>query len=352
MLNLGIDWDDVISPFNEITIELANRDHAGLDLTINDIRSWGRQSGKAAVLADYFTDERLYERQYVPEEARLFVNELRKKGNVYIITAVPPKFMAKRYEQIMTAFPDFPETNIIMGYNKSLIKLDIMLDDGPDNILKSSAAFPVLFRRPWNQALSGMLSVNTYSEFLQMIEQIKISMVEDRQIPAVPSVIALVGPSGCGKNTLADELVKHPGFQRISSYTTADADDYHIKLDDITFEQERSKFITTTMYAGKKYGLYPHDIEQILETGISPVIPLDIGGAISMKRLFPTLIVFCRTDRESMIENILEKDISNESKKYRLLSMENELKNAVLCDLNVRTDCIQKAVDEILDLFR
>ena len=39
-----------------------------------------------------------------------------------------------------------------------------------------------------------------------------------------------------------------------------------------------------------------------------------------------------------MIENILEKNMSNHEKMLRLVSMENELKNADLCDFVVRTD--------------
>ena len=36
----------------------------------------------------------------------------------------------------MTAFPDFPEQNIIMGFQKSLVHFDVTLDDGPHNIFK------------------------------------------------------------------------------------------------------------------------------------------------------------------------------------------------------------------------
>lgn len=66
--------------------------------------------------------------------------------------------MSLRAKQILTAFPDFPEQNIIMGFQKSLVHFDVTLDDGPHNILKSCAKYPVLMRRPWNESLSGILS--------------------------------------------------------------------------------------------------------------------------------------------------------------------------------------------------
>ena len=61
-------------------------------------------------------------------------------------------------------------------------------------------------RRPWNESLSGILSVNHYGEFLQLIDQIKESMLLDKKPVSLPSVIALVGPSGSGKNELAKRL--------------------------------------------------------------------------------------------------------------------------------------------------
>lgn len=110
--------------------------------------------------------------------------------------------MSLRAKQILTAFPDFPEQNIIMGFQKSLVHFDVTLDDGPHNILKSCAKYPVLMRRPWNESLSGILSVNHYGEFLQLIDQIKESMLLDKKPVSLPSVIALVGPSGSGKMNL------------------------------------------------------------------------------------------------------------------------------------------------------
>ena len=98
--------------------------------------------------------------QTVTDEARNFIHELQKKGKVYIITAIAPQFMSLRAKQILTAFPDFPDENIIMGFQKSVVQVDITLDDGPHNILKSSARFPVLMRRPWNRELTGLLAVH------------------------------------------------------------------------------------------------------------------------------------------------------------------------------------------------
>lgn len=258
MLTYGIDWDDVISDLNTHAIQLANGEH-GLDLKLEDINSW-ENVGKASVIKQYYQDERIYRMQTVTDEARNFIHELQKKGKVYIITAIAPQFMSLRAKQILTAFPDFPEQNIIMGFQKSLVHFDVTLDDGPHNILKSCAKYPVLMRRPWNESLSGILSVNHYGEFLQLIDQIKESMLLDKKPVSLPSVIALVGPSGSGKNELAKRLERAGTGRIVHSYTTGTADGIHQRLSAERFKNKKNDFVTVTVYAGNKYGISASDI--------------------------------------------------------------------------------------------
>ena len=349
MLNFGLDWDDVISPLNEIAVRMANKEE-GLDLKLEEIDSW-ELKGRTAAILKYYNDIRLYERQTVSEEAKAFVNTLRRKGNVYFITAIGPKFMSYRAEQILRAFPDFPENNIIMGFQKTLVQFDVTLDDGPHNIIKSGAKYPVLYRKPWNRNLSGVLSVNNYSEFLQLVDQIKESMVEDKKPVEHPCVVALVGPSGSNKNEVAGLLLESGIAKPVHSYVVGREDLMHRHISEQEYALHREEFVTATVYAGKQYGVKIQDISQILAGGKCAVIPLDIGGAISMKRLFPTVIIFCKNSRENMIADILEKNIGNTEKKYRLLSIEKELQNAKLCDYIVRTAEPDAAVEQIAKIL-
>lgn len=349
MLTYGIDFDDVLAPFVSIACNLANEEHPGLNASPKDITCWGSSGNeKIEIVSRYYADGRVFNRQQVPDTAKNFIAGLMKKGRVYIVTAVQPQFMAHRVTQIKEAFPDFPEENIIMGANKSLIQFDITLDDGPNNILKSCARFPVLFRQPWNHSLSGMLSVNNYEEFFQLTEQIKYSLTEDKQIPQIPSVIALVGPSGSNKGKLAAALEEMSFAGRIFSYSTA-ANTSHPYISDAAFDSE--DFLARTVYAGTRYGLRRTDIDALLQADNNAAIVTDICGAVALKQVYNTLIIFCRRSREQMIECILEKNISNTEKKWRLLSMENELKNEPLCDYAVRTENIPDAARSIIALF-
>lgn len=202
MLTIGIDWDDVLCDLNARAVELANKEYEfNPPLVLEEIDTW-ENTGRASVIKKYYKEQRLYDAQYVTDEAKKFMSMLCKQADVYICTAVAPDFMGTRVKQIKNAFPDFPEENIIMGFRKSLVKFDVSLDDGAHNILESKSKYPVLFRKPWNHKITGVLAVNTYDDFLQLLEQIKRSMIEGNVSLESPAVIALVGPSGSHKTQL------------------------------------------------------------------------------------------------------------------------------------------------------
>lgn len=81
-----------------------------------------------------------------------------------------------------------------MGKQKHLIKFDIIFEDCPDNVFRSTSSFPVLMRRPWNNDVTGLLSVNNLEDFLQLIHQIKSSISGITNELHTPAVVALVGP--------------------------------------------------------------------------------------------------------------------------------------------------------------
>lgn len=340
-ITIGVDWDDVLCDLNTRAIELANRD-LGLDLKLSDITSW-ENTGKASVIKKYYADMELYERQYVTEEGKIFMERLQKEGEVFIITAVQPEFMGVRVNQIKKAFPDFPNENIIMGSQKHLVHFDITLDDANHNIFKSNSAFPVLFRKPWNQDATGVLSVNGYDDFLQLVHQIKRSMVESIQSLKHPAIIALVGPSGSGKHQMMEQLLSYSNFAHPISYTTNPG---NLKRHRYMMPEEfdKAEFLESTRYGGYGYGTLKKDVTDLLEQGISVVMPLDICGAVTLKRLYPTLMVYCKHNKDQLIENILLKDCDVKEKKLRLLALEQERKHESLCDMTVRKDEVNKIV--------
>ena len=169
---IGLDWDDVTAPFNSIAIAMANEKyHIDPPLRLEEIDTWENR-GRTGIIREFYEDEELYARQQVPEKNKKAVYRLMEIADVYFITAVAPAFMGIRAKQILTAFPEFPPENIILGNAKNLVQFDIILDDAIHNVLETPATYPVLMRKPWNWKMTGLLSVNQMSEFVSLVRQI------------------------------------------------------------------------------------------------------------------------------------------------------------------------------------
>lgn len=326
---IGLDWDDVTAPFNDIAIEMANARYNIIPpLTLEDIDSW-ENKGRASVIKEFYNEEELYRRQKVSEETRNQVLKLMEIADVYFVTAAYPQFMGIRAKQILEAFPGFPPENIILGNAKNLVQLDIVLDDAIHNVLESPAAYPVLMRKPWNWKMTGMLSVNNMTEFVLLVEQIiSASLYKEKKI-RIPSVLALVGPSGSGKNDIVQELCQETAYASPKTYCTKHSDKHKYLTDE---EFAKQNFFETTMYAGIKYGTKQEDIDQVLKNGQFAVMPLDMCGAIAMKRHFPTAIIYVSKDKEQLIKEIIDDDYDTSEKTLRILSIDAEKRNKQICD--------------------
>lgn len=326
---IGLDWDDVTAPFNSLAIAMANEKYAfDPPLTLAEIDSWAN-TGRASVIREFYMDEDLYGRQEVPEKNRRAIRKLFEMADVYFITAVYPQFMGIRAKQILTAFPEFPSENIILGNAKNLVQFDIILDDAIHNVLESPATYPVLMRKPWNWKMTGLLSVNTMTEFVSMVKQI-IHASQSKSVRIErPGVLALVGPSGSGKTEIAQKLCEDARFASPKTYCTKESSKHRYLAQE---EFDRQKFFEKTMYAGVKYGTKKEDIQAVLSDGRCVVMPLDMCGAIAMKRHFPTAIVYVSRDKECLIRDILEESFPVEEKTLRLLAIDAEKRNREICD--------------------
>lgn len=164
-------------------------------------------------------------------------------------------------------------------------------------------------------------------------------------------MVALVGPSGSNKNEITRRLCETGRFTVPKAYTTKKvSDSIHTIITEEEFIRDSAEFVETTRYAGYAYGTKWKDITSLMNGDKYVVMPMDLSGAIAMKRHYPTVIIFCKCKREQMIESILEKDMDNHEKMLRLVSLENELKNAALCDYVVHTDR-EDAVERILSIY-
>lgn len=358
-LSTALDVDDLLLECVPYAIRLANEKYKfDPPLTIHEVNRWGRLGTRADVIFEFMNNPDFFRNQPPIKGAREFVRKLSQMTEVFISTAVWPEYMTLRFQRILEEFPEIPQDHILIGSRKDKIDVDILFDDGMHNIVQSTAAYPILMRRPWNQEATGILAVNNYDEFLKLVEVIagSYNVNADNFTLKEPSVVVLVGPSGSGKNEVARGLLKRSdAFEKLVSYTT-DASvaarpngGYHYVSDE-EFRQmsDRGEFFETTRYAHHSYGSKRSDVERILSEGKHVLTVMDICGAMSLKTLFPHVVtIFVKRDRRELITDILMKDSTVEDKANRLLSIEVEMRNTQICDYTVKYDYCDQAVEQI-----
>lgn len=352
-LNIALDVDDVLFPCNDYAISLINKEYCMVPpMKLEEITSWEKRNNYTDLIFKYFSRKDFWEKQPVYPGAKEFVSELSKYANIFITSAVYPEYMSIRALKIIETFPEIPKENIILGARKDMYNFDITLDDGGHNITESRADYPILFRKPWNSNLTGLLSVNNYDEALNMIKNI----ISEIPVTNNPDVIALIAPTGSGKNEIMREILKNSLFKRPLSYTTCPdaSNEYkYITYNEFIEKKNSGFFFESTVYAGYYYAIEKSSIEEIINNGKKCIIPVDICGAMAIKNHFTnTSLCYIKRSKEKLIENILIRDIPNKEKIKRILSIDDEKKNYELCDCYIDfKDDVDNAINEFYNQY-
>lgn len=362
-MSTALDVDDLLLECIPYAIKLANEKYKfDPPITIHEVDRWGKLGTRADVIFEFFDDPEFFRTQPVIKGAKEFVRKLSKLTEVFISTSIPPKFMGIRAERILEEFPEIPAEHIYMGSRKDKINVDILFDDGMHNVFRSNAAYPILMRRPWNQNATGMLAVNTYDEFLKLVEVItkSYSSIPETLSKDHQSVVVLVGPSGSGKTKIATRLLERTDcFTKLKSYTTKDDTSLkengwynYITLPEFHKMCDNEELFESTMYAGHGYGSKKQDVLDILNSGKNVITVMDICGAMALKTNFDNVItVYIKRDRRTLIESILKKNSSIEDKVNRLISIEDEKNNEDICDYVISYDTYDDAVSQLIDIL-
>ena len=363
-LSTALDIDDLLMECTEYAVRLANEKYKfDPPISLYEVTSWGKTGRRTDAIFEFFKDPEFYKTQPVIKGAKEFVKKLSKMTELFVCTAIPPEFMGIRAKRIMEEFPEIPPDHIYMGSRKDKIHVDILFDDAMHNVLHSSAKFPILIRRPWNQSATGMLAVNTYDEFLKLVEVIadSYSVQPDTHSLKGPGIVVLVGPSGSGKSKIARKVLEQTDrFEKLMCYTTKDPTAVeinewynYVSLEKFREMCESGEMFQSTMYAGHGYGSRKSDVEAILSQGKNVMTTMDICGAMSLKTNFRNVVtIYIKRQKKDLLASILRKNSSIDDKVNRIIAIDFEEQNAEICDYVVEFDTYEDAVAQIRDILK
>ena len=359
-LSTALDVDDLLLECVPYAIRLANEKyHFDPPLTIHEVNHWGKLGTRADAIFEFMDNPDFFRNQPPIKGAKEFVRKLSQMTEVFVTTAVWAPYMTLRFQRILEEFPEIPQNHILIGSRKDKIDVDILFDDGLHNVVDSTAPYPILMRRPWNQEATGLLAVNNYDEFLKLVETIAEGYsTKPKQLTLdKPGIVVLVGPSGSGKNEVAGTLLRQcPQFEKLVSYTTdptvaqrQDRNYHYVSEEDFRRMHDDGAFFESTTYAHHAYGSRQEDVEAILTQGKHVLTVMDICGAMALKTLFPHVItIYIQRDKKELIKTILDSNSTTEDKANRLLFIEAESRNAQICDYTVQYDTPEQAAENIL----
>lgn len=156
-MRIGIDLDDTINNLVDVWIEKYNKDYND-NVKIEDIKTWdiGDYAKAGKDFYKYLGDGKTFKNLSIKDGAAEVIEKLCKNNEVYIVTAnasYNTGVCDDKVNFIKKFMPFFPIKNIIFINNKSLLDLDVLIDDGLHNF-EGFKGRKIVFSRPWNEMVS------------------------------------------------------------------------------------------------------------------------------------------------------------------------------------------------------
>lgn len=162
---------------------------------------------------------------------------------------------------------------------------------------------------------------------------------EEMATSADTKLVILSAPSGCGKNTIANILMKNDKkFEETISCTTRISREreingihyYFISENNFKEKIKNGEFIEWAKVHNKfYYGTLKKELSRIAQSGHIPLLVIDVQGGVNIKKIFPNaVLVFIKPNSLKNIESriIRRTKISEEEIRARLETAKNELK--------------------------
>ena len=174
-MNLTIlcDVDGVVADLCTTWLGRYNADYDD-HLSPNDITAWNthdfvkRSCGMK--IYDYLWDESLYDNVQEIPGAFDGIKMLRAAGHrvVFVTSGIQPAKVRWLHERgFLTAQTWQQERDIVIAHDKSLIKGDVLIDDGPHNF-QGFNGIKVLFNQPWNHEPYRAVRVRNWKHIVKL----------------------------------------------------------------------------------------------------------------------------------------------------------------------------------------
>ena len=174
--------------------------------------------------------------------------------------------------------------------------------------------------------------------------------------------IIVSGPSGVGKGTICDRLIKELDAWYSVSMTTRDMRDgevdginyYFISKEEFKKRIDEGKLLEYNIYNDNYYGTPKDKVLEKLEEGKNVFLEIDVNGARNIKNIFADalLIYIAPPSIEELRERLISRGTEDiETINNRLIIAEEELKQIDFYDYVVVNDDLEDAINKTKNII-
>ena len=176
-------------------------------------------------------------------------------------------------------------------------------------------------------------------------------------------LIVFSAPSGCGKGTMLEQILKNEDFCVSVSATTRSPREgevdgvnyYFISKDEFTERIGEGKFLEYAEYCGNFYGTPMDKVNEMLEKGKNVILEIEVQGAVKVMNKRPdALSIFIAPPSINELRRRLHKrgTESDEVIEQRVAQASNEVALAAKYDYIIVNDALEDAVDDFFHVVR
>lgn len=176
------------------------------------------------------------------------------------------------------------------------------------------------------------------------------------------NLYVISGPSGTGKGTVCEEILKREDIYLSVSATTRDRRNNEtegVTYNYTTKEQfedmiSNNQMLEWAIYNGNYYGTPKKNVESLLEQGKNVLLEIEPQGALKVKQLMPeaVLIFLIPPSMKELKKRLSERGRENEEQiKERLGAAAWEIEQAPKYNEIVVNDCLEECVDNIISIM-
>ena len=181
MLKIALDFDETLFPTMEKVLEIYNKRN-NTNIVLSNITKYNLHENFSFDVADellsIFVDQNVYENLQPYKGAVRTIKTLIESGHeVYIATSTDVRNLEWKEQLLQKHFPFIPKDNLIRIHNKSLLNVDVLIDDKIDNLI-SIFADRICLSQPWNQDEDAdyaysIYRVNHWGEIINIVNEIE-----------------------------------------------------------------------------------------------------------------------------------------------------------------------------------